>query len=358
MKKRRQQIEGGFLAKGEHLLSGEVALAQDGEPPKEFRIFAAGRNSSYKGSYLFDALAADAVLADLREHGQEYLAIDYNHASTFTMFSPDPAKSGEAAGWFKPELRNGELWATSVDWCNEAKGRLKEKKYRYHSATFRTDDKDERIVSLRCLALTNTPAIHGQEALMSQETPDPDAPQETTMDKKLIALSLGLPAEATDAEIQAALSANATALKQFGQLTGKNTPAEILGVLTAWQQGAARAETLSQEIATLRKTQEDAARLALLDQGAKEGKLPPALAEVAKTWSVEQLQAYLKAAVPLVPLSQHTPPKAGNPATRQVELTQEDLEVAAQMGLDVEKLKARKQATGGRIAVGSETGAE
>jgi hypothetical protein len=83
-------------------------------PPSEFRIFAAGKIETTKGSFLFDAKAADLVTASAQEWGNEF-PVDYDHAmARGGLFVVDPAASGRAAGWFKPEIRNGELWATSV----------------------------------------------------------------------------------------------------------------------------------------------------------------------------------------------------------------------------------------------------
>src|ERR1700686_5124544 len=81
-------------------------------PPKEFRIFAAGSIETTKGVFLFDEAAAAAVMQKVTEWGNDY-PIDYGH-SMLDGFSPaDPADKNKAAGWFRPEIRNGELWATN-----------------------------------------------------------------------------------------------------------------------------------------------------------------------------------------------------------------------------------------------------
>ena len=54
--------------------------------------------------------AARRVLADFEEHGAE-LFFDYNHAALYGFTKA----SGEAAAWFTPEVRNGELWASTDD---------------------------------------------------------------------------------------------------------------------------------------------------------------------------------------------------------------------------------------------------
>ncbi len=150
-------------------IATQIELSQSGEPPAEFRLFRRGVNKSYKGDYTFSELSCASVLADYATHGAA-LPIDYCHAMRTAQLAPDPAKAGEAAGWFRPAVRNGELWATGVEWCDTAKAAIKARRYRYHSASFAVDD-DRVITRLQSCALTNLPAIHGQEALLSQAAP-------------------------------------------------------------------------------------------------------------------------------------------------------------------------------------------
>jgi len=50
------------------------------EPPREFRIFAAGENTTTKGRILFDEQAAADVMAAYEQHGVD-LMIDLEHLS-------------------------------------------------------------------------------------------------------------------------------------------------------------------------------------------------------------------------------------------------------------------------------------
>lgn len=142
----------------------KLAIAVEGdEPPSEFRIFAAGKVETSKGTFVFDDAAAESVLAHYADQGNE-LMVDYDHASL--GFAIDPAQAGKAAGWFNVELRDGELWAVNVRWTEPAAAALKRKEWRYMSPAFATDD-DGRILELINVALTNIPATKRMKPLMA-----------------------------------------------------------------------------------------------------------------------------------------------------------------------------------------------
>ena len=100
-------------------------IALPGSPPTEFRIFTAGSVETSKGTFLFDGVAAAAVMAGAREQGNE-LMVDYNHES-LNGAPVDPALAGKAAAWFDLELRMGELWAVNVRWTPPAAAALSAK---------------------------------------------------------------------------------------------------------------------------------------------------------------------------------------------------------------------------------------
>jgi hypothetical protein len=77
-------------------------------PPKEFRLFKAGINETTKGEFIFDAKAAEMVMAACGGARPSTYAIDLEHLSLDTE---SRAYDGDALGHFKLEVRNGELWA-------------------------------------------------------------------------------------------------------------------------------------------------------------------------------------------------------------------------------------------------------
>lgn len=153
-----------------NLLDACLALelpVQLGAPdaPTEFRIFAAGEIDTTKGKFLFDEEAAKSVMDDLASYGNE-LAIDYNHGMAEEK-PMDPALSGRAAGWFTPEVRNGELWASKVRWTPAAAAAILAGEWRYQSPWFVFDKETRRIGGLLNTALTNTPATKNLTPLVA-----------------------------------------------------------------------------------------------------------------------------------------------------------------------------------------------
>lgn len=134
------------------------------EPPKQFRIFKAGWNEfEGKGRFLFDETAARAVMAAYQAHGVDCM-IDLEHLS---LDDDGPNFDPDARGWAKLDVRNGELWATSVSWTSDGDARLREKRQRYVSPVFATDKKTKRIVSVLNIALTGMPATHEADELVA-----------------------------------------------------------------------------------------------------------------------------------------------------------------------------------------------
>lgn len=141
-----------------------VRLAAGKTPPTEFRLFVAGANKTSHGTFVFDDIAAQSVMAAYAEHAVD-LAIDVEHGM-LDGASPDPT-ARDARGWFRLELRDdGSLWAVNVRWTDDGAARLTERRQRYISPAF-TVDGDGRITSVINAAITSTPATHGAPALVA-----------------------------------------------------------------------------------------------------------------------------------------------------------------------------------------------
>ncbi len=133
-------------------------------PPTEFRIFRAGVNQTTKGPAVFNADAATAVMSKWKEIGND-LMIDLGHQS---LDADDRSRedAGDARGWLKLEVRNGELWATNVTWTPDGARRLTEKTQRYISPAF-LHDKNDQVVEMLNVALVAMPATHDAQALIA-----------------------------------------------------------------------------------------------------------------------------------------------------------------------------------------------
>lgn len=311
-----------------------IELAAGKEPPTEFRLFTKGSVETKKGTFLFDELAAQLVMANSKDWGNEY-PLDYDH----NMVRWDaPADGGIAAGWFNPELRDGALWATSVSWTPKAAKHLADREYRYVSPTFHRDD-NNRITELVNCALTNLPATKRMDPLVASQRPDGREPEaapptstETTM-SKLVLIALGLSETTPESDAVA----RASRMRELMGLTGKSTPEEAIGVVMAWKNASDQVTGLSKELAEL-KASASAREIELsVDAATQAGKVTPAqrqsLIELGKSNPVG-LKAFLDAA-PVMAAA--TPTPAEKPANKS-QPTPEQVLLAKQLGVKPEDL--------------------
>jgi phage I-like protein len=313
----------------------DIALDASAEPPKEFRLFAKGAIETQKGVFLFDDVAGQAVMAAANDFGNDY-PVDYGHAMWNPPYGGDPAETGKAAGWFKPELRDGELWATSVSWTPRGAKALADREYRYCSPTFRTDD-GGRIRELINVALTNLPATKRMNPLvLDRRNPDDGPPASTEVrPMKSLLVALGLPETTTEAEAVVLASKQ----RELVALTGKTNVGEALGVVTAWKEAASRAEGLSAELAKLKTDGIEREVVSIVDEAVKAGKATPAQREFLLGMGRQdaaRLKGFLDASpVIAAATGQKTPPAQAGGA-----VTEEELKVAKMLGLDPKKMTA------------------
>lgn len=142
------------------------------EPPREFRIFRAGVNESHKGSIVFDAAAAAAVMAAWQRWGVDVM-IDLEHLAIDPDAKRTRTDATDARGWAKLALRNGELWAVDVQWTPDGEARLREKRQRYASPVVIVD-KNDRAVEIVNVALVAMPATFDAAPLVAASRLGPD----------------------------------------------------------------------------------------------------------------------------------------------------------------------------------------
>lgn len=140
-----------------------LTIGASGEPPTEFRLFKAGENETTKGTFTFDAKAAELVMAAAAQRAGVEYPIDLEHLS---LDDEAPHFDPDARGWFRLEVRNGELWAVDVRWTPDGARRLNERTQRYVSPAFVTDS-DGRVAEVVNVALVAMPATHGTPALIA-----------------------------------------------------------------------------------------------------------------------------------------------------------------------------------------------
>lgn len=322
-------------------LAFELTPSGDGPavPPSEFRIFSAGVINTTKGKFIFDEEAALSVMADLAEYGNE-LAIDYNHGMAEER-PVDPALSARAAGWFTPELRAGELWATNVRWTPAAAAAIANREWRYQSPWF-LHDSGRRVLALLNTALTNTPATKNLTPLVASRLSSRTRKEQSTMSNK-VALALGLAESTEESTVITTVTAHREVASSLLSLTGKSTTSEALGVVQGWKTAAEQVPGLQSELATLRKASAKSEVEGILTKHAK--KVSPAMrAEWEKLGLLDdpkRLDAMLSVMPDLMPEAAKPPASVVDTAS----LSSEELAVAKAAGLsaaDFAKAKAER----------------
>lgn len=322
----------------DELLLSEVILDASGGAPSAFRILAAGLNETRKGPLLFDEEAADLVMAEFAT-GKVDLPIDYAHAMARPMTTAPTEQI--AAGWFRPEIRDGELWAADVTWTPKGSAAVQSREFRYTSLwgdIAPTGSGDEmRLIRLRNVALTNTPATIGTLPLVASES---EERQSAMADKSIVLALLGCDSEAEAVEH---IRKTESVLSDLEATLGVG--AEALGASArALKLRAEQGDKAAAELSELRAKAEVEARDRLVAELSEAGKLPPALHAWAKTQSIESLRIFGEHAPRLVEPS--AAPTAPAPAASDsLTLTEEEKAVARALGLDpsaVAKHKARR----------------
>lgn len=341
--------------------------------PTQFRLFRVGQNTSTKGTVVFDAKSAKAIMAEYAKHGADMM-LDLEHLS---INRDSPNYKPDAMAWFKLGLRNGELWATDVRYSPEGAERLISKKQRYISPYFLVEKASKRVVSLINAALTALPATDAPMALVAASQTHGLMAFSITgnpMDLSALIELLGLPSDATLDDIVAAVKA-----LQEGKTpaAGETPPAPVansegppaaapaggegagLGGATATprkttvsiqhNQDASSAAVLeltrkvaSLETVALNRTREELIR-------ANADKLSPVLEAWARTQTIDTLTTFFAAAAPTGSTEEEPTREAvlhsqtGGKKTVAVALTAAEIDLCNKTGVSQEATLAYKQ---------------
>ncbi len=278
------------------------------QPPERIRIFKAGENVTSKGTFVFDADAARAVMDAYVAHGVD-LSFDFDHA----MVGGASPHDRIAAGWFRLELDEaGDLWAVDIRWTPRALSGIRDREWRYTSPAFMAD-KTRRIRRVLNVALTNLPATVGIEPIAASTTEQTDmATTETPETGTLV------------------------------QLTGADSEDAARAIVLGWKDRAAQADALETRVVALEAERDRALVDALVTEALSDGRIVPAqrekLVELAAKAGLDAVRATLDL-LPAKPRQHVTPPVSGDVTT----LSDEERELAAKFGFsDAAMIAARK----------------
>ncbi|MDP8171543.1 phage protease [Pasteurella skyensis] len=170
-----------------------------------------GRESGKAGWFVDDSNGY--ALAQQINSRRVRLMVDYEHQ---TLFIKQNGKGNPAAGWFvKAEYLSQKGLFVDVEWTAKAHSQIKNKEYRYISPLFFADGKG-KVVEVLNAALTNRPALHNLDEALALSSLSFNQKDNSMNFKDLLIKLFALSADATDAEIQAqvtALSEKATTSK-------------------------------------------------------------------------------------------------------------------------------------------------
>jgi phage I-like protein len=187
------------------------AIPASAQPGQWHQIVPLGEYPVHQGDeQIIQVIDAPAIQAMAAAAKNRKILIDYDHESY------DPAKRTTAAGWItNTEARPDGLYGL-IEWSGSGQAAVEGKDYRYLSPTFLRDDTTPlaanrlRPLRLDTVALTNCPNMRDIQPL-SNAAPaaqlKPKSHHKMDYKAKLIAL-LGLSPEASDADLEAAITAH------------------------------------------------------------------------------------------------------------------------------------------------------
>ena len=335
----------GHMARRKSTLTVTLELAQDGSgngngcPPEWIMLVPAGRIEAVDGRVFIND-APEAVVEAFARHGLD-LPVDVNHRTEVM----GPGEDAPAMGWITAlEVRDGAIWA-HIEWTRRGARAVCEREYRYISPAFLADAKG-RVREILSAALVTRPAMR-MPALAQRQLHQ----RETDMDRKELCRRLGLPEDAGEEAVLAAIdelkAGKAGAAAEMTPDPQKFVPRadyeHVQKQLAAAQQALAERAR-----AELEREAEQ-----LVEEGVRAGKIAPATKEfwldmaAASREGLAKVREFLASAPRIV-----LPAEAGaaedggsdEDAGGRKALTAAEREVAAQLGLSEREFLEAKEA--------------
>ena len=286
-------------------------------PPGPFRAVD-GRPHDVE-AWQLDAAIAARVIARQAARSNDTL-IDFEHQS---LRAADNGKRVEAAGWFRDlEWRDGRgLYATSIRWVGDTAQLIEDRKVRYVSAVFIYHSSTGEVLEILSVALTNTPALDGLEALaeLARKTSPTHVKEPLMTPEQIAALSQERDTLKTS---HAALTAEVGTLK--ANVAALTTERDALKASVE----AAAAEKAQAALAAEIKARDDLITAALGD-----GRLTPAQKPWAEKQPLASLTEFLGAAPQLPPGGGR---QGGGESGGKAALTADEIAMCTRMSVSTE----------------------
>lgn len=336
------------------LKGGEVDVSG---APEIISILPMGHVVSQKGEFDVDAESFAAMKAQIAQRGVD-LVVDYEHQTLTGERAP-------AAGWVKELLLDDGQIKARVEWTLPAKQYLENKEYRYISPVITVRKADNKATGLHSLALTNTPAIEGMDAIVNSLNFE-GGQNNMELIKKLAEL-LGLGEDATEEQVEEALKACVAenkSLKEQPGGDGKQPPAqpenvvankavcELLGLkagaatedvtakIMELKGGIVDGVNLAAELKALKQREAERDADAAVELALKGGKITPAQKEWAREYALtapKGFAAFVEKAPQVVPMDEIA--GGGELALKSDKPDEATLLVCKQLGISEEDRK-------------------
>ena len=335
--------------KTEKSMENQIMYALEGlnvsEAPDEIKILPLGTVHSQKGDFVVDDESFDLINRHFENRGLD-LVIDYEHQTLKYVQAP-------AGGWIKKLVKTNDAIAAQVEWTAKAKQYLENKEYKYLSPVVICRKSDGKAVALHSVALTNTPAIDGMFALVNSiDISSPDGAEGgNSMELKKIVALLGLPADATEADVEKAIQelkkqekteevvANKTImdlLELKGDAKTEDVAAKIMEL-----KGTAD-KTKDEMILELKRRMDERDAEELVTMALKQGKISAAQKAWAKEYALndaEGFQAFVAKAPAVVPIG-----KTGSAGYQKEETdTELDPKILKNLGVSMDDIKGSEE---------------
>lgn len=332
----------------------------------EIQLFPAGEFRSRDirpvgiAGWKIDAAIAARVIARASARKTPFV-IDYEHQTLNAEKNGQPAP---ASGWFQGAGLvwrepasigangpvEGGLYATGVAWTVKAKSYIEAQEYKFISPVFSYDMKSGEVLQIEMAALTNNPGLDGMDAVEALATSFFRSQEPTNrkdQDMKALAVLLGLPEDATEAEINAALVAlKAEADTQKAEIAALKTETAALKTKSPDPAKYVPIETVAQlqtEVATLTARINDGELDDVIEDALNAGKLLPAMEGWARDLGKKDLAAlktYIATTPAIAALSGMQTGGRGPNGGADGDLSDTDLAVCKSMGIKPEDYKA------------------
>jgi phage I-like protein len=305
------------------------------------------------------AHADQVVAATLARAAGTDLVIDYDHQSEFALKLEGGV--APASGWMKDLQARADGIYAKVEWTAPASAKIDAKEYRYLSPVFAYGQAAKAggpapVLGLLRAGLTNNPALSELGAVASEAFIDPEEQAEML---KTIALALGLPETATEADILAVcgtLTATQTSMKAIAASVGLADTADNTAICAAVTKAKADGEPdpskyVPLSVVTALQTQvnalttgaaTDKAVLAV-DAAIEAGKVTPANREWALGYAAKDPAGFAEFVGKAPAVLSSAALKGGKVDPETITLTDDDKAVCAALGVSQEDFLATRK---------------